>query len=769
MPLPQKITDFEAPASASKFDGHAALRGSGIRSASGLHNSLAPGADPTEDLRNLIEELQASARSARAELRVVEVERDDLALQLEESLVRVDRLRANERELRSKFVEVTTLIRERDAATAEVKRLTDAARTAEEQVAAITQSRNDAMRQRDEALRRTDALKRSADEHAAQAAEALKQVLAVRQARDAAHAQNLEAGTKLARAEDQIAELGYELETAQKAARKVTDELAEARRQIDSVTADRDGASAQVTRLTEELDAQRRKLLDLTEQRDAAASSAHDAAIGEVRAQMDSLTQERDAAQHRAVELGRELEALRQQFQTFREEHQKAASAELSAATGKAASFENEARELRHEAANLRQRILALEHEVAQAPALAAAQDALAAAQAERETALGGLQEAQRRVAELTAEVETARSQSRASAAAMEEELTTLRARVAAIESLEAEARNRGEEAREIAARFERQRIETIDIAAQLQSAHREIRELSANLAEARLQVKFAQAATLAAKGSGARVKAIVTTLNEPTEKEPAPAPRAIPLEIGVAQPLEPREIKSALAAMRQCYQAFAKSQEDLSLLNELYCHVHAFAERTRDSGLLAAHRLTAAFADFAHGLYQNPVQVNASTLRSVSQTIDFLGSLMRADDLASMPDPATARIYAVDDDPENCESIKLAMETAAMGTTCALDPIEALAELSEQPFDLIFVDVNMPGMDGFELCSQLRQLPIHAATPIVFLSGLATAEHRTQSTASGGTDFVAKPFNLYELTVKALTHILRSRMQPDE
>jgi CheY-like chemotaxis protein len=764
MALPQKIAEFDAPG-ASKHDGHPPFRSSGVRAA----DALAPGADPTEDLRNLIEELQATARGARAELRVVEVERDDLALQLEESLVRVDRLRANERELRSKFVEVTTLIRERDAATAEVKRITEATRGAEEQIAALTQSRNDALRQRDEALRRTDALKRSADEHAAQAAEALKQVLAVRQARDAAHTQNLEAGTKLARSEDRIAELEYELEAAQKTAQNATTEHAEIRRQLDSVIADRDASAAQVARLSEELDTQRRKLLDLSAEKDAAANSAHDAAITEARTQMDSLTKERDAAQHRAQELGRELEGLRQQFQTFREEQQKASSAELAAASEKAATFENQAREHRHEVANLRQRILALEEEAANAPALAAAQEALTAANADRDAAHVGLQEARRQVAELTTALDSVRAQTGASASAMEEELATLRARVAAVESLEAEASARAAEAREIAARFERQRIETIDIAAQLQSAHREIRELSANLAEARLQVKFAQAATLAAKGSGARVKAIVSTLHEPVEKEPTPAPRAVPLEIGVAQALEPREIKSALAAMRQCYQAFAKCQEDLSLLNELYCHVHAFAERTRDSGLLAAHRLTAAFAEFAHGLYQNPVQVNASTLRSVSQTIDFLGSLMREDDLPAMPDPATARIYAVDDDPANCESIKLAMETASMRTTCALDPIEALAELTEQPFDLIFVDVNMPGMDGFELCRQLRETPLHAATPIVFLSGLATVEHRTQSAVSGGTDFIAKPFNLYELTVKALTHILRAQMQLKE
>jgi len=764
MSLPNKIAEFEAPTPA--------FRASGLRPAAAPPSDpLAQGGDPTEDLRHLIEELQAATRQARAELRVVEVERDDLALQLEESLVRVDRLRVNERDLRSKFVEVTNLIRERDAAQAELKRLTEARGTAESQLATLTQSRADALRQRDEALRRTDALKRAADENGAQAAEALKQALAVRQARDAAHAQNRELGQKLGGAEDRIGALEYEYEAAQKAATQAAETLAEVRRQLESVLADREASAAQVARLTEELDAQRRKLLDLTEQQDAAhhADHAHVAALTEARAQMASLIQERDVAQQRAAELGRELEALRQQFQVFREEQQKASGAELAAASEKAATLEAQAREYRHESANLRQRLMALESEKANPPALAAAQAALARAEQERESALAHGQEARLQLAELSAVRDAALQQSGADSAALEEELTTLRARVVAGEMLEAEMQRHAAEAREVAGRFERQRLETIDIGAQLQSAHREIRELSANLAEARLQVKFTQAASLAAKGSGTRMKAMVHTLNRPAVRPPEPAPRAVPLDLSVTEPLEPREIKSALGAMRQCYQAFARCEDDLSLLNELYCHVHAFDERIRESGLLAVHRLTSAFADFTHGLYQNPVQVNASTLRSVSQTIDFLGTLMREEHLASLPDPATARIYAVDDDPENCESIKLAMETAAMHTTCALDPIEALAELAEQPFDLIFVDVNMPGLDGFELCRQLRQHPTHAATPIVFLSGLSTVEARTESAMAGGTDFIAKPFNLYELTVKALTLILRARVQLQE
>jgi len=72
-----------------------------------------------------------------------------------------------------------------------------------------------------------------------------------------------------------------------------------------------------------------------------------------------------------------------------------------------------------------------------------------------------------------------------------------------------------------------------------------------------------------------------------------------------------------------------------------------------------------------------------------------------------------------------------------------------------------------MPNMSGFELCSKLRTQPNYAKTPVVFVTGLNDLESRASSTMSGGNDFIAKPFLFIELTVKALVHILRSRLEP--
>jgi len=71
-----------------------------------------------------------------------------------------------------------------------------------------------------------------------------------------------------------------------------------------------------------------------------------------------------------------------------------------------------------------------------------------------------------------------------------------------------------------------------------------------------------------------------------------------------------------------------------------------------------------------------------------------------------------------------------------------------------------------MPGMNGFELCSKLRTLPVHKKTPVVFVTSLTDFESRASSTMSGGNDLIAKPFLFMELAVKALVYTLRKRLQ---
>ena len=94
-------------------------------------------------------------------------------------------------------------------------------------------------------------------------------------------------------------------------------------------------------------------------------------------------------------------------------------------------------------------------------------------------------------------------------------------------------------------------------------------------------------------------------------------------------------------------------------------------------------------------------------------------------------------------------------------------DGFSGLKAIQELKPDLVFLDVDMPGMTGYELCNKLRSLPMHKKTPVVFCTRLDDFNSRTKSTMAGGNDFIAKPFLFIELTVKALIHVMRGKLHP--
>jgi len=163
--------------------------------------------------------------------------------------------------------------------------------------------------------------------------------------------------------------------------------------------------------------------------------------------------------------------------------------------------------------------------------------------------------------------------------------------------------------------------------------------------------------------------------------------------------------------------------------------------------------------------LYEKPKNITASTLRTVASAIDFLGLLFERGILPEGQETPQANILVIDDEAISRRAVTYALEKAKLKCVSVEDPMAAFKMLSETKFDLIFLDVDMPGMSGFELCTKLRTLPAHKKTPVVFVTSLNDFESRTNSTMSGGTDFIAKPFLFIELAVKALVYVLRGRL----
>jgi CheY-like chemotaxis protein len=84
---------------------------------------------------------------------------------------------------------------------------------------------------------------------------------------------------------------------------------------------------------------------------------------------------------------------------------------------------------------------------------------------------------------------------------------------------------------------------------------------------------------------------------------------------------------------------------------------------------------------------------------------------------------------------------------------------------LKERRYDLVLLDIEMPGMDGFELCRRLRTLPGYQKTPVIYVTSHSDFESRAKSILSGGDDLISKPVFPMELAVKAVALLLKRQM----
>jgi len=228
--------------------------------------------------------------------------------------------------------------------------------------------------------------------------------------------------------------------------------------------------------------------------------------------------------------------------------------------------------------------------------------------------------------------------------------------------------------------------------------------------------------------------------------------------------------LPATLASLRTGLQSLVKAGDEMARLKqiyELYRRLHALTGNAGIAGMTQISKMSDAVEALLKELYEKPKNINSSTLRSVAASVDFLGFLFERGIAPGKQEIPSSNILVVDDEPISRRAIVYALEKAHLQSVTAEDPNVAYKLIEEKKFDLVFLDIDMPGMNGFELCAKLRTLPQYKKTPVVFVTALSDFDSRTSSMMAGGNDFIAKPFLFIELTVKALIHILRAKLQP--
>jgi DNA-binding response OmpR family regulator len=112
-------------------------------------------------------------------------------------------------------------------------------------------------------------------------------------------------------------------------------------------------------------------------------------------------------------------------------------------------------------------------------------------------------------------------------------------------------------------------------------------------------------------------------------------------------------------------------------------------------------------------------------------------------------------RAVVVDDDEAIGAAIRTLLEPEGIAVEVLADAQAALPELLRAAPDLVILDVNMPGMSGWELCAILRRQSATRTIPILFLTGRLEIKDRITAMQLGGSDYLAKPFGADDLRRK--------------
>jgi signal transduction histidine kinase len=134
------------------------------------------------------------------------------------------------------------------------------------------------------------------------------------------------------------------------------------------------------------------------------------------------------------------------------------------------------------------------------------------------------------------------------------------------------------------------------------------------------------------------------------------------------------------------------------------------------------------------------------------------------------MVEPAEKRplILIVDDNEQNRALAQASLEGDDYDIVTATGGEEALRAFEARPADCVLLDVRMPGMNGFEVCTKLRALPSGADTPIVFLTAQRDVDTFDAALRAGGDDFLTKPVRPTELVLRVQAALRLGRLNAE-
>ena len=125
-----------------------------------------------------------------------------------------------------------------------------------------------------------------------------------------------------------------------------------------------------------------------------------------------------------------------------------------------------------------------------------------------------------------------------------------------------------------------------------------------------------------------------------------------------------------------------------------------------------------------------------------------------------------SSRIMIIDDTPANLTLLKEMLHMNGKEVVAFPSGAMALKAAEKNPPDVILLDINMPEMDGYQVCGHLKQNPRLKDIPVIFLSALDSTRDKVKAFQAGAADYIAKPFKFREVQHCVDTQLKLSAMQ---
>ena len=223
-------------------------------------------------------------------------------------------------------------------------------------------------------------------------------------------------------------------------------------------------------------------------------------------------------------------------------------------------------------------------------------------------------------------------------------------------------------------------------------------------------------------------------------------------------------------AEVRALFQALARAPgngpEQQRQLQDLFCQVHFLAAAAGQTEFAQLAQTAAAFDALLYVLMENPKRLSPSVLRTLASLVVFVEVLFQHARESRLGAPLSTEVLVVDDDPVSNRLVVSALGRAQLNARSTEDPMAAWQWINREHFDLVLLDIEMPVLNGLELCKRLRMVPGYEKTPMIFLTVHADFDTRAGTSLNVADDLIAKPILPAELAAKVVMHLIRTQRQ---